>query len=34
MFVSEYVDRELKTFFEHGSAEWYDLNDLPKDITP
>jgi len=33
MFVSDYISGELKTSFEHESAEWYDINDLPEEIT-
>jgi ADP-ribose pyrophosphatase YjhB (NUDIX family) len=34
MFVSEYKNGKLKTSFEHESAKWYDINNLPKEITP
>ena len=34
MFVSEYIGGELKTSFEHESAEWYDINKLSEEMTP
>jgi len=33
-FVSEYASGKLKASFEHESAEWHDIKNLPKDITP
>jgi 8-oxo-dGTP diphosphatase len=34
MFVSEYLDGILKTSVEHESAEWINMFNLPKNMTP
>ena len=33
-YIANYKSGKVKNSFEHEFAKWYDINKLPKEVTP